>query len=125
MAEIIDIQHKDWETEVVKEERPVLVEYWHNKCPSCILMEPIIVKLHKRMGDKIKIARLNLLENKENRRFAITGGIRSTPTFVIYCNGEPTGQLIGAMEEHDFFEALDILIDMSEKCVKGTPLDEE
>lgn len=125
MAEIIDIQHSNWEKEVAQEDRPVLVEFWHHKCPGCVLMEPIMKKLPEVMGDKIKIVRLNLLESKENRRFAIAGGIRSTPTFVIYCKGEPTGQLIGSMEEPDFIEGVNILVEMTDKCVKGSPIEEE
>lgn len=125
MSKLIDIQHSDWEKEVVNEDRPVMVEFWHHKCKVCIEMKPIVEKLPEIIGDEVKLARLNLLESKENRVFAIKGGIRSTPTFVIYCKGNPTGQIIGGGEEEDFIAELRMLIENADKCKIGTPIEEE
>lgn len=125
MPNLLDLQSTDWTKEVVEETRPVLAEFWHHKCAGCKLMEPIMEKMPEILGDKVKIVRLNLLESKENRRFAIQGGIRSTPTFVVYCQGEPTGQIIGSLEEEDFITAVQLMVETAEKCVKGTPIQEE
>lgn len=124
MTQLIDIQSTEWEKEVAKEERPVMVEFWHHKCPVCIQMKPIIEKLPEIFGEEVKFARLNLLESKENRKFAIRGGVRSTPTFVIYCQGNPTGQIIGGMDESEFIDELRMLVENADKCVLGTPLEE-
>ena len=124
MTQLIDIQSTDWEKEVVSEERPVMVEFWHHKCVVCKEMEPIIKKLPEVFGDEVKFVRLNLLESKENRKFAIKGGIRSTPTFGIFCQGNPTGQIIGGMEETQFIDHMRMLIENADKCVLGTPLEE-
>ena len=124
MAQLLDIQSTDWDKEIVQEDRPVMVEYWHERCQSCKEMAPIIEKLPEILGEGVKLARMNLLETKENRKFAIRGGIRSTPTFVVYCKGEATGQIIGSMEEKDFIEQLKMLIENADKCTPGTPIDE-
>jgi thioredoxin 1 len=124
MAGVIDIQHSDWEAEVEREDRPVMVEFWHHQCAVCLEMKPIIEKLPGILGDGVKIVRMNLLESKENRKFAIRGGVRSTPTFIVFCKGEPTGQLIGSMEEQDFIDGIKVLIEIADKCVKGSPLEE-
>ena len=124
MAQLLDIQSTDWDKEIVQEERPVMVEFWHQRCAGCIEMAPIIEKLPGILGDGVKLARMNLLETKENRKFAIRGGIRSTPTFAVYCKGVPTGQIIGSMEEKQFIAQLKMLIENADKCTPGTPIDE-
>ena len=124
MTQLIDIQSTDWEKEVSQEESPVMVEFWHHKCVVCKEMEPIIEKLPELLGDSAKLVRMNLLESKENRKFAIRGGIRSTPTFVVYCKGEPTGQIIGGREEAEFIDEVKMLVENAGKCILGTPIDE-
>lgn len=101
-----------------------MVEYWHDKCVVCKEMQPIIDKLPGIFGDSVKLVRMNLLESKENRRFAIKNGVRSTPTFVIYCRGAPTGQIIGGMEEKEFIDELKMLTKNAGICKPGTPIEE-
>ena len=125
MPKLIDLQSTDWVSEVVEEERPVMVEFWHNKCPVCIEMKPLVERLPEIIGDDVKFARMNLLESKENRVFAIRSGVRSTPTFVVYCRGEPTGQIIGGREDAEFIEEVKMLVSNADKCVLGTPIEEE
>lgn len=125
MTPIIDIQSTEWDKEVTQEENPVLVEFWHHKCVVCIEMASIVEKLPDILGVSAKLVKMNLLESKENRKFAIKGGIRSTPTFVVYCKGEPTGQIIGGRKEAEFIDEIKILVENAGKCVFGTPLDEE
>ena len=88
-------------------------------------MKPIVEKLPGVLGEEVKLTRMNLLESKENRRFAIRGGVRSTPTFVAYCKGEPTGQLIGGRTEEEFIKEIRMLIENADKCSPGTPIGEE
>jgi len=124
LTQLVDIQSSDWD-EVSQEERPVMVEFWHQRCQGCLEMKPIVEKLPEILGESVKLARMNLLDSKENRKFAIRGGIRSTPTFVVYCRGEPTGQIIGSMEEKEFIDELKMLIENANKCTPGTPISEE
>jgi len=87
MPELIDIQSSEWAEQVESEDRPVMVEYWHHRCVVCKKMKPIYDAQPEMFRDEIKFTRMNLLESKENRRFAIRGGVRSTPTFILYCKG--------------------------------------
>ena len=125
MAQLLDIQSTDWDKEVVQEDRPVMVEYWHERCQSCKEMAPIIEKLPEILGEGVKLARMNLLETKENRKFAIRGGVRSTPTFILYCQGRPVGQIIGSRRPDDFTDEIRALVDNAENCLMATPLEEE
>ncbi len=124
MSSIHDIQADDWETEVVEEKHPVVVEYWHHKCVVCKEMKPIYEAQPEKYGDQVKFTRMNLLESKENRVFAIRNGVRSTPTFVVYCEGRPIGQIIGHREPDEFTKELRMIIDNADNCLLGTPIEE-
>jgi hypothetical protein len=56
--------------------------------------------------------------------FAIRNGVRSTPTFVVYCGGRPIGQIIGQRTPDEFYDELKLLIDNADSCLLSTPLDE-
>ncbi|MFA9437250.1 MAG: thioredoxin family protein, partial [Candidatus Bathyarchaeota archaeon] len=98
MSSILDIQADDWEREITQEKRPVVVEFWHHKCVVCKEMKPIFEEQPKKYGESVKFTKMNLLESKENRMLAIRNGVRSTPTFIVYCEGRPIGQIIGYRE---------------------------
>jgi thioredoxin 1 len=124
MPSITDIQASDWESLVVQGRRPVVVEYWHQKCVVCIEMKPIYEAQPEKLGENVKFTRMNLLENKENRIFAIRNGVRSTPTFVVYCEGRPIGQIIGQRKPDEFTEELKMILENADKCLSSTPLEE-
>jgi hypothetical protein len=67
---------------------------------------------------------MNLLESKENRVFAIKGGVRSTPTFAVYCEGRPIGQIIGYRDLNDFTSEIRALLGHADNCLMSSPLDE-
>jgi len=92
---IVNLQHFDWDREVMKANKPVAVEFWHQSCPTCKKIEPTVLELPSKLGDRVKLARLNVLDNKENRRFAIDKGVIGTPTFKIYCRGVEIGEIVG------------------------------
>jgi thioredoxin 1 len=124
MSSILDIQADDWDTEVTNESKPVVVEYWHDKCVICKEMKPIYDSQPEKYGDSIKFTRMNLLESKENRVFAIRNGVRSTPTFIVYCKGRPVGQIIGRREPKEFKDELDMIIENIDSCLMATPIEE-
>ncbi len=124
MSSVLELQVDDWADVVEHETRPVVVEYWHHKCVICIEMKPIFEAQPQIYGDAVKFARMNLLESKENRVFAIRNGVRSTPTFIVYCSGRPIGQIIGHREPEEFTEELKMIIDNADSCLKATPVEE-
>ncbi|MFA9496784.1 MAG: thioredoxin family protein [Candidatus Bathyarchaeota archaeon] len=124
MSSILDIQADDWEREITQEKRPVVVEFWHHKCVVCKEMKPIFEEQPKKYGESVKFTKMNLLESKENRVFAIRNGVRSTPTFIVYCEGRPIGQIIGYREPEEFTKELKMIIDHTDSCMRATPIEE-
>lgn len=86
-------------------------------------MKPIYEAQPAKIKDA-KFIRMNLLENKENRVFAIRNGVRSTPTFVVYCEGRPIGQVIGKREPDEFTQELKMIIENADSCLRSTSLEE-
>ena len=120
---IQDIQHTDFETVVSASKEPVVVEYWHHKCPACEEMKPIYEKLEARLKGRARLARMNLLESRENRVLAIKQGVRSTPTFMIYCGGAPIGVMLGVKTLDEMEAEVKALLDVRDSCLKSTPLE--
>ncbi|MBN2334865.1 hypothetical protein JXL21_04850, partial [Candidatus Bathyarchaeota archaeon] len=120
MAKLVDIQHTDFEAEVLNSGKPTVVEYWHHKCPACETMKPIYETMPGRV-EGAKFTRMNLLESRENRVHAIKEGVRSTPTFLVYCAGRPIGAIIGVRELEEMEAELKALVDASDSCLLGTP----
>lgn len=83
---------QNFEAEVVKSDRPVLVDFWAPWCGPCQMMGPIIEELAKDMGDKAKIGKLNVDENPDT---AQKFGIMSIPTILIFKGGQVAKQFIG------------------------------
>ena len=119
---IRDIQHTDFDSAVSSSPEPVVVEYWHNKCPACEEMKPIFEALENRLTGSARLLRMNLLESRENRVLAIKQGVRSTPTFIIYCGGAPIGFILGVRTLEEMEAEVKALLKISDSCLRSTPL---
>jgi thioredoxin 1 len=109
---MIDILYTDWDSAVSKAEGPIVVEFWHQSCPTCKKIEPIVRELPSKLEGRAKLVRLNVLENKETRRLAIEKGVIGTPTFKVYCKGSEIGEVVG-------LETLTDLAGTIENILKG------
>ena len=92
---IANIKWEDWDQKVNKSDKPVIVEFWHQNCPTCKKIEPTIEELSRNLGENVILLRLDVLESRENRILAIKAGVMGTPTFKIYCNETEVGELVG------------------------------
>ena len=122
MPSVIDIQAADWIKEVDNSEDPVVVEFWHHRCAGCQQMKPIYEKLPSHI-EGVKFTRMNLLDSKENRAFAIDLGVRSTPTFIILCDGTPVGIIIGVRTMEEIKAEIMNIVSLADSCLMQTPLE--
>ena len=57
MADVVDIKGDSWEKEVVQSEILTIVDFWHNKCPWCLKLNPILEEVAKEYKAKIKFVK--------------------------------------------------------------------
>lgn len=95
---------QNFEQEVLKSEKPALVDFWAPWCGPCRVMGPIIEELAKEMGDKFKIGKINVDENSETaRKF----GIMSIPAIKIFKGGQVVKEFVGVQSKDTLKEALE------------------
>lgn len=88
----LEITDNNFEEEVIKSDKPALVDFWAPWCGPCQIMGPIIDELSKEMGDKVKIGKVNV---DENSSIAGKFSIMSIPTVVIFKDGKAMKTLVG------------------------------
>ena len=94
MSNIIETDDSNFESEVLKAEIPVLVDFWAPWCGPCKAITPILEQISDELGDKIKIVKVNV---DDNQKYAVDFGIKSIPTLLIFNKGEIKNQIIGAI----------------------------
>jgi thioredoxin len=94
----------NFEQEVLKSDKPVLVDFWASWCGPCQIMGPIIEELAEELKDKFLIGKLNVDENRET---AAKFGIMSIPTLIIFKDGKEAKQLIGVQAKESLKEELE------------------
>ena len=89
----------NFETEVLKSEIPVLVDFYADWCNPCRMMGPVVAKIAAEYEGKIKVGKCNI---DENMQLAQTYRISSIPAFVVFKGGKPVANYVGAMSAADF-----------------------
>ncbi len=102
MADMI-LTDQNFESEVLKSDKPVLVDFYADWCGPCQIYGPIIEELAKSLDGKIKVGKLNVDQNP-----AITEkyGVMSIPTTIVFKNGEILKQFLGAQPKETLEQEL-------------------
>jgi thioredoxin 1 len=87
------VSDANFETEVLKANGPVVVDFWAEWCGPCKMIAPALEEISGTVGEKVKIVKLNVDENPET---AQKYGIMSIPTLLMFKNGEIAKRQVGA-----------------------------
>ena len=101
---IVHTTDGDFETDVLQSAKPVLIDFWAEWCGPCKMIAPLLDEAADEYADKLTVAKINI---DENPNIAQKFGIRSIPTLMIFKDGAPQAQKLGAMSKSQLTEFLD------------------
>ena len=88
----ITLTKTNFEAEVLKSDKPVLVDFWAPWCGPCRMLAPVLAEVAAEKGDKIKVGKVNVDENPE---LAAQYGISGIPAMLLFKDGKVAGTSVG------------------------------
>lgn len=99
----VTITDANFESEVIKSNIPVLIDFWATWCGPCKAIAPIVEDLAKEYDGKVKIGKVDV---DDNQQIAIKYGIRSIPTLLIFKDGKLNSTIVGAVPKAQIVQKL-------------------
>jgi len=100
----LTLNDANFEQEVLKSEKPVLVDFWAEWCGPCKMIAPILEELASEYDGKVKVGKVNI---DEHQSIATEYGVRAVPTLLIFKYGEVEEQVVGLRSKRDLKANLD------------------
>ncbi|HSW48773.1 MAG TPA: thioredoxin [Bryobacteraceae bacterium] len=100
---IIEVEDGNFEAEVLKSEKPVLVDFWAPWCGPCKAIAPVVDDLAKSFGDRVKFAKCNVDNSPVTPG---KYGIKAIPTLIFFKGGNVVNQITGMVAKTKLEEAL-------------------
>ena len=82
-----------WDTEVLRSDKPVIVDFWAEWCGPCHAVAPVLDRIVEERSGEVKLVKVNIDEQQD---LAQRYGIASIPTMILFRDGEPAAAAIGA-----------------------------
>ncbi len=97
----------NFEEEVLKSDKPVLVDFYADWCGPCKMMAPLVEKMAEEFDGKVKIGKCNV---DDNMQLAQQYRVVSIPTFMIFKNGTVADTFMGAMSAAQFKQKIESVL---------------
>lgn len=104
MSKALKFTDDSFEEEVLKSDKPVLVDFWAEWCGPCRMVGPVVEELAGEYEGKAKVGKVDVDNNPE---ISTKYGIRSIPSLLIFKNGEVVDQIVGAVPKSQLKKQLE------------------
>ncbi len=101
---IVHTSDATFESDVLKSDLPVLLDFWAEWCGPCKAIAPILEDIAKDYQGRVRIAKLNI---DDNRQTPVKYGVRGIPTLILFKNGAPEAQQVGLVGKSKISALLD------------------
>jgi thioredoxin 1 len=101
---LLHVTDADFEQQVLKSEVPALVDFWAAWCGPCRTVGPVVEELAGEYKDKVKVAKLNVDDNKQTPS---KYGVKGIPTLMLFKDGKVVDQIVGAVSKNKIKDMLD------------------
>ncbi len=99
----VEITDTNFQTEVLKSDKPVLLDFWAEWCGPCKMIAPVVEELANEYDGKLKVGKVDVDSNQQT---SMQYGVRSIPTLLIFKGGRVVDQLVGAVPKRILAEKI-------------------
>ena len=107
MAIPVHVTAADFENEVLRASRPVVVDFWAEWCGPCRMMAPVLDQLAEELKGKVVFAKLNVDENPE---LSTRHGVEGIPTLIVFVQGKEAGRIVGFAPKAQILHRLEEIV---------------
>jgi thioredoxin 1 len=104
MSNVVHVTDDTFETQVLKADRPVLVDFWAEWCGPCKMIAPVLDQLAVEYQGRVQVAKVDVDQCQST---AMKYGIRSIPTLMLFKNGTVEAQQVGMVSKQALAKLLD------------------
>ncbi|MFT5112122.1 MAG: thioredoxin 1 [Parasphingorhabdus sp.] len=101
---ITHVSDDSFEQDVLKSDKPVLIDYWAEWCGPCKMIAPVLNEIADEYSDRVKVVKLNIDENPETPP---KYGIRGIPTLMLFKDGQVEATKVGAVSKSQLTAFID------------------
>ncbi len=99
---VIEITAENFESEVLRSTKPVLLDFWAVWCMPCKMLSPVVDEIAEEY-DSVKVGKVNV---DEQRELAMKFGIRSIPTLLVFRSGQQSDMSVGVQPKEQILDML-------------------
>jgi thioredoxin 1 len=93
MAGVSEVGDQEFDQEILKSEKPVLVDFWADWCVPCHMVSPVVEEIGRDKAESLRVAKLNV---DDNPNAAQRYGVMSIPTLILFKEGQEVARVVGA-----------------------------
>lgn len=104
MSNNVDVTSANFEQEVLKSDKPVMLKFWAPWCGPCKMMAPVVEEVAEEKSDSVKVVSINVDDAPD---IAAEQGVRGVPTVVMFKEGNKVASLVGAQSKPQLVQFID------------------